>query len=188
MPNEYLNKLIEFYNSEKRMPSYSEMARLFGFKSKNAVARLMQKFLDAGYVMKDALGKLSPGALFTDMPLLGSIKAGFPAATEEMIGSTINLNDFLIKKRDMTYLVEVDGQSMIDAHIADGDIVIAERANSARDGQIVIACVDGEYTMKYYRQFGSKVWLEPANSEFKPIFPEYTLEVVAIIKGVVRKY
>lgn len=188
MLNEQLTKLIGFYTAHKRMPSYSEMAKLFGFKSKNAVARLIQKFLDAGQVTKDALGHLSPSAIFTETPLLGSVKAGLPSATEEMIGSTIDLNDFLIKKRESTYLIEVDGDSMIDAHIADGDMVIAERSLTARDGQIVIACVDGEYTMKYFRQFGSKVWLEPANSSFKPIFPEHDLQIVAIIKGVVRKY
>ena len=136
------------------------------------------------------MGHLIPNALFTEIPLLGSVKAGFPSMTEEISDSTLNLNDFLIQKKDKTYLVEVDGDSMIDAHIADGDMVIAERTNTARDGQIVIASVDGECTMKYFRQNPKtgKAWLEPANKQFHPIYPENSLEIIAVIKGVVRKY
>ena len=77
---------------------------------------------------------------------------------------------------------------MIDAHIAHGDLVIVERTNQAKDGQIVIAEVDGEWTMKYYKQKGGKVWLEPANKNFKAIYPTQELKVSAIVKGVVRKY
>jgi repressor LexA len=77
---------------------------------------------------------------------------------------------------------------MIDAHIEDGDMLNAERSISAKDGQIVIAQVDGECTMKYFRQTGNKVWLEPANKQFKPIFPENDLQIIAVIKGVIRKY
>jgi repressor LexA len=184
-------QLINFYSSKKRMPSYSEMMELFGFKSKNAVYRLVQKFLDAGIVAKDAMGHLIPTNIFTEIPMLGSVKAGFPSPTEELIEESINLNDFLIQKRDKTYMIEVDGNSMIDAHIADGDMVIAERATSARDGQIVIANVDGEFTMKYFRQDPKnpqKAWLEPANKDFENIYPENGMEIVAVIKGVVRKY
>lgn len=173
------------------MPSYSEMMELFGFKSKNAVYRLVQKFIDAGIVVKDKMGHLIPTNIFTEVPMLGSVKAGFPSATEELVEETINLNDFLIQKRDKTYMIEVDGDSMIDAHIADGDMVIAERATFAKDGQIVIANVDGEFTMKYFRQDNKnphKVWLEPANKNFENIYPENGMEIVAIIRGVVRKY
>ena len=190
MFNDYKNKLQSFYQAKKRMPSYSEMMALFGFKSKNAVYRLVQKLIDAGEVTKDAMGHLIPSVTFTEIPILGSVKAGFPSATEEMLENTINLNDFLIKRKEATYLVEVDGDSMIDAHIADGDMVIAERATSAKDGQIVIANVDGEFTMKYFKQNPKtgKVWLEPANKNFEPIYPENDLQVIAVIKGVVRKY
>jgi repressor LexA len=70
-------------------------------------------------------------------------------------------------------------------------MVIAERTNTARDGQIVIANVDGEFTMKYFRQDPKnqqKVWLEPANKKFSPIYPENGLEIVAIVKGVIRRF
>ncbi len=169
------------------MPTYSEMLTLFGFKSKNAVAKLVEKMIDAGIVVKDSLGKLLPTAQFDSMPLLGSVKAGFPSAVDEVL-ETLNLEDYLVRKKRETYMVEVDGDSMIDEHICDGDIVIAERTNVARNGDIVIANIDGEFTMKYLRTDGKKSWLEPANKKFKPMYPKHSLAVVAIIRGVIRKY
>ena len=184
---DYKAKLISFNQTHGRMPTYSEMATIFGFKSKNAVARVIDKMIEAGIVTKDKLGKLIPSASFNAMPLLGSVKAGFPSDVSEITDS-LNIEDYLVKKRDNTYLLEVDGNSMIDAHIADGDIVIAEKTNVAKVGDIVIAQVDGEFTMKYLRNTAGKNWLEPANSDFKPIHPKHELTIVAVVKGVMRKY
>jgi SOS regulatory protein LexA len=179
--------LRDFYDTNKRMPSYSEMMRLFGFKSKNAVFRLVTKLVAAGIVAQDKLGRLIPTNSFGEVPMAGLVKAGLPSAVDEQ-SDTLSLEDYLIEKKSLTYLLEVDGDSMIDAHIEPGDMVIAERANRAKDGQIVIAQVDGEHTMKYFRQKGDKVWLEAANKRYGPIFPESELIITAIVKGVVRKY
>ncbi len=186
--SEYKNKLANFHSSSNRMPTYTEMMKLFDFKSKNAVARLVEKLVDAGIVDKDPLGRLVPTDSFSDVPLLGLVKAGFPSPSEEVLETTINLNNFLIQKKEKTYILEVDGDSMIDAHIADGDMVVAERTENARDGQIVIAEVDGEYTMKYFRKLGARIWLEPANKDFSNIYPENDLKICAVVKGVIRKY
>lgn len=188
MENDYKGKIMKFYQSERRMPSYSEMMKLFGFKSKNAVYRLVDKLMDAGVVTKDRLGRLLPTTSLTEVPLLGLVKAGFPSPGEDVLESTMNIDSYLISKKESTYILEVDGDSMIDAHIADGDMVIAERTEFAKDGQIVIAEVDGEFTMKYFRKEGDKVWLEPANKNFSPIYPENDLKIRAIVRGVVRKY
>lgn len=187
MQNDYKKKIVQFYEEEKRMPSYSEMMRLFGFKSKNAVYRLVEKLMDAGYVAKDHLGRLVPTDMLTEIPLLGLVKAGFPAPGDTL-EDTIDLEHFLIPKKDKTFILKVDGDSMIDAHIAEGDLVIAEESNTAKNGDIVIAQVDGEFTMKYFKKEGSRVWLEPANERYAPINPEHSLEIKAIVKGVIRKY
>lgn len=188
MNNDYKDKLTSFYNREKRMPTYTEMMALFGFKSKNAVARLVEKFIDAGIATKDHLGRLIPdSSFFNDIPLLGSVKAGFPSDAEE-IKDKVNLDDYLITKKDNTYMLEVDGNSMIDAHIEDGDMVLVEKTDKAKDGDIVIADVDGEFTMKYFRKDGNKVWLEPANKDFKNIYPVQYLRINAVVKAVIRKY
>ncbi len=186
--NEYKNKLQSFYNREKRMPTYTEMMVLFHFKSKNAVARLVDKFIEAGLVAKDHLGRLIPEESFNAIPLLGLVKAGFPSDVAEESRDTVNLDEYLVAKKDNTYMLEVDGDSMIDAHITDGDMVLVEKTNKAKDGDIVIADIDGEFTMKYFRKSENKVWLEPANKDFKNIYPVTYLTITAIVKAVIRKY
>lgn len=185
---DYKSKLISFHERERRMPTYQEMLGLFGFKSKQAVARLVDKLIDAGFVAKDKLGRLIPSDSYGEVPRLGFVKAGIPALAEELVDDTMSIDSFLIRKKDKTYLLEVDGDSMIEAHIEPGDLIVAEETNTAKDGDIVIAEVDGESTMKFYRKEGSKVWLEPANKNYKPIYPEYDLQIRAVVKGVIRKY
>lgn len=192
MQNIYQDKIEAFYGDNKRMPTYQEMMKLFGFKSKNAVFKVVNKLVDAGLVMKDHLGRLTPTKIFTDsttsIPMLGFVTAGFPATVEEELTDTINLDDLLIKNKPLTYMLEVDGDSMIDAHIEKGDMVLVEKTDQAKDMDIVIAEIDGEFTMKYLRKSGSKIWLEPANKKYKPLYPTHSLNIVAKLKAVIRKY
>ena len=196
MNNPYQTKLESFYSQNKRMPTYSEMTKLFNFKSKNAVFRVVEKLMEAGLVAKDHLGRLMPSQVFGEIPKLGLVTAGFPATVEEELADTVNLDDLLVKNKALTYMLEVDGDSMIDAHIEKGDMVLVEKTNVAKDGEIVIAEVDGEFTMKYFRRSTvltagkktEKVWLEPANKNYQPIYPETSLNVIAKLKAVIRKY
>lgn len=188
MKNSYQTKLETFHSEHKRMPSYSEMLKLFGFKSKNAVFKVVEKMIEAGLVAKDHLGRLVPSEAFGEVPMLGLVTAGFPATVEEELADTVNLDDLLIKNKPLTYMLEVDGDSMIDAHIEKGDMVLVEKCEHARDGDIVIAEVDGEFTMKYLRKQNGKVWLEPANKNYQPIYPEHSLNINAVVKAVIRKY
>ncbi len=170
------------------MPVYREMMTILGLKSKNSIHKLVSRLIDEGALSKDSSGRLIPNKLMGEVPMLGLVKAGFPSPAEEQMLDSMNIDDFLIKRKESTYLLEVDGDSMIDAHIAPGDLVIAERAVTARDGDIVIAEVDGEWTMKYFRIKLGRAWLEPANKKYKPIYPENELKITAVVKGIVRKY
>lgn len=170
------------------MPSYTEIMSLVGFKSKNAVYKLVQKMVDQGLIEKDSQGRLIAKRLFGEVPMLGLVEAGFPTHAEEDVADRISLDEFLIENREASYILEVKGDSMIEAGIQEGDYVIAERKGNPRDGDIVIAEVDGGWTMKYFRTTGKKVWLEPANKNYKPIYPTYDLKIAAIVKGVIRKY
>ncbi len=170
------------------MPTYSEMMKLFGFKSKNAVARLVDKFIEEGIVSKDHMGRLIADTSWDSIPMLGSVKAGFPEDVSEELTDTINIDEYLVTKKDNSYMLTVDGDSMIDAHIKNGDMVLVEKTNIAKDGQIVIANIDGEFTMKYFKKDGDKVWLMPANKDFKPLYPKMYLNITAVVKAVIRKY
>jgi repressor LexA len=196
MLENYKNKILSFYKQNKRMPVYTEMMELLNFKSKNAVAKVINKLVDQGILDKDSSGHLIPNKLIGEIPLLGLVEAGFPTVAEEIDLDTINIDEYLIKDKNSSYLLEVKGESMIDAGIHEGDMVVVERVNKdgkvgkreVRDGDIVIAMVDGGWTMKYYRNRLGKVYLEPANKDFKNIYPENQLEIAAIVTGVIRKY
>lgn len=170
------------------MPGYKEIMFLLGFKSKNAVYKLLNKMVEAGVIEKDDQGRLLPKKLFGEIPLLGLVEAGLPSPAEEQLLDTVSLDELLVKDADKTFLLKVKGDSMIEAHIAEGDLVIAEQNEHPRVGEIVIAEVDGEWTMKYYRRKGDKPYLEPANKKYKPIYPERSLRIAAVVKGVIRKY
>jgi repressor LexA len=194
MYSDYKNKILSFYRDNKRMPAYQEIMKLVGFKSKNAVYKLINKMLDEGVVDKDSSGRLVPNKLMGEVPLLGLVEAGFPTLTEEHVLDTMNIDDYLIdtKSKDKTYMLEVKGDSMIEAGINEGDLVIAERiegsGRQAKEGDIVIAEVDGGWTMKYLRKKNGKAYLEPANQKYDPIYPEYSLNIAAVVRGVIRKY
>jgi repressor LexA len=184
----YKNKIISFYKRTKRMPRNTEIMSLLGFKSKNSVYKLINKLVDEGVLDKDSRGRLVPNRLIGEIPLLGLVEAGFPTTMDEQMTDTMNIEDYLIKDKSATYLLEVKGDSMIDAGIQEGDLVIAERKGEPKPGDIVIAEVDGGWTMKYFRKQGNVIYLEPANKKYRPIYPEQDLKVAAIVKGVVRKY
>lgn len=191
MEQNYKAKIFDFYSSQKRMPSYAEIMELVGFKSKNAVAKLIDRLVDEGVISKDAKGKLIPARAFGEVPLLGLVEAGIPSVAEEQALESISLENYLMPSKEKTFLLEVKGDSMIEAHIEEGDMVVAERSEAAREGDIVVAEVDGEWTLKYFHRTHPKTgkpWLEAANQNYKPIHPKQSLRIAAVIRGVIRKY
>ena len=188
MDAHHLHNIQTFYRDHKRMPSYSELMAVTGFRSKNAVYRLVERFMQRDWLEKDAKGKLLPGRRFHDLRLLGTVAAGFPSPAEEELLDTVTLDELLIRNKEATYLLKVNGESMIEAGILPGDLLIVERGAAPRDGDIVIAQVDREWTMKYFRRRGAAVVLEAANPDYQPIHPAEELHIAAVVRGVVRKY
>ena len=169
------------------MPSYAEMTALLGFRSKSGAYKAVQKLIGAGVLARDAQGKVIPKRLERTLRMLGVVEAGFPSPAEEELCDTLTLDDYLIGNREATYMLRVKGDSMIDAGILDGDLVIVERTNEAHVGDIVIAEVDGEWTMKYLRRRGDQYYLQPANKQYKPIVPNGDLKIAAVVTSVIRK-
>ena len=185
----YKKKIVNFYRSNKRMPGYQEIMSLVGFKSKNAVYKLLNKLVEEGVFDKDSRGKLIPNKLIGEIPLLGLVEAGMPTSAEEQMLDTISIDEFLVNTKTSTYMLEVKGESMIDAHITEGDLVLVERTQNPKIGDIVIADVDGGWTMKYYRRDkAGRAYLEPANKKFNNIYPEEYMNIAAVVKAVIRKY
>ncbi|MBU1683419.1 LexA family transcriptional regulator, partial [Patescibacteria group bacterium] len=161
---------------------------VFGFKSKNAAFKLVNKLVDDGFVEKMDKGRLKPGPNLLGLPLFNSVQAGLPTSEEETLIDHIDLNDYLIKKPEKTILINVRGDSMIDAGIHEGDQVIVEVGASVNVGNIVVAIVDDDYTVKYLdKTKDGKIVLQPGNPNYQPIIPQNELKIFGKVTGVVRK-
>ena len=186
---EKIRRLRHFWRQERRAPTYAEMLDLFGYKSKNAVFGLLAKLEEAGYIVKDANGRVALLPKLTGtVRILGSIAAGFPTQEEEQEAEAITLDEYLVKDPDHSYMLTVRGDSMLDAGIMPGDIVLVEKGPRPRQNDIVVACVDDEWTLKYYVRDAGGVRLEPANRKYKFIRPLRSLEIGGIVRAVIRKY
>ncbi|MBF0457205.1 MAG: repressor LexA [Nitrospirae bacterium] len=183
-----ISDMSAFFHKNGRMPSFSEVGEIFHLSSKSAAYKAVGKLEKMGVLSKDKRGKLIPGSIKSPVKILGTVEAGFPSPAEEELADTISLDDFLIKNREAAFLLKVSGDSMSGAGILPGDMVIVDKGQTPKSGDIVIAEVDGEWTMKYLRKRGESVTLIPANPNYKPIKPKNDLKIAGVVTAVVRKY
>jgi repressor LexA len=185
-----LEKIQAFFESRKRMPTVREVKNaILRSKSMKQTQKAIDFLIDRGFIERDKKGKLLPTNLFTSIKKLGVVEAGFPSPAEEELLDTMTLDEWLIQRREATYMLEVKGQSMINAGIRPGDTALVERGRQPKHGDIVIACVDGKWTMKFYHLLaGKKIALVPANPKFPTIYPKEELRVEAIVTAIIRKY
>lgn len=172
------------------MPSYSEIMKITGLKSKSPVFKLVEKLIEQGFVSKDRNGKLIPEKLFSGITRLAQpVSAGYGQAVVDELPETIDLDDWLVGDVSKTFILEVKGDSMHDAGIFDGDSVLVERTVSFKDGDVVVALLNDGYTVKYLRKTKEETFLEPANKDYKPIYPteDNQIELIAVVKTVIRQ-
>lgn len=184
--NDRLSRIKKFYKKQRRLPSYSEMLQLFNLSSKNAVFKIVQKLVESGFLKKEN-NKLAPASKFFALPLVGLVKAGFPILAEEN-RDYLTLDEYLIGDPQSSFLLKVSGDSLIGLGIFDGDIVIIERKRLATSGDIVLAQIDREWTLKILKKDGIKTHLESANPKYPPFFPKQELQIFGVVKAVVRKF
>ena len=121
--------------------------------------------------------------------IVGSVVAGFPSPAEQYIEPQLDINTYLIKRKEATFLMRVEGDSMREAAILDGDIIAVDRSLRPASGDIIVASIDGDFTVKYFRKDKLGVRLEPANPAF-PIFHlknGQQLQYFGKVIGVIRK-
>jgi repressor LexA len=184
---ERVYKLKFFYNQTGRMPSYSEIADLFGFRSKNAAFKFIEKLIKLNLIQKDSKGKLIPISLTNQIKVLGVVEAGFPSCAEEELLDTISLDKWLINNPTSTFMLKVKGDSMIEAGVMPKDYVLVDRSLTPKNKDIVIAEVDGQWTMKYLIKKGKDITLLPANPKYTPIRPKNELKIAGVVTAVLRK-
>ena len=180
--------IAAFFRDNRRMPSFAEMVDLLGVGSKSVVNFWINKLVEAGMLEKDDKGHLTFTKRSFAIPLVGSVQAGFPSPEEESLCDIISMDEYLVAKPEASFLLQVSGDSMIGEGIMAGDLVIVERGREPKSGDIVIAEVDGEWTMKYFKREGKQVVLEAANPKYPIIRPKTELRLGGVVTAVIRKY
>lgn len=183
----YKSKILKFYRESKRMPSISEIMKVCGFTSRSSAFYQINKLVKEGVIEKDSKGKIVPTGKIHELRVLGNIKAGFAAPAEEELADTITIGEYLVRHKESSYLLQVEGDSMIDAGIHDKDMVIFERGGDVKPGDIVVALTEEGYTLKYLRKKSGKVFLEAANSNYPNIHPKEG-QVIGVVTATFRTY
>lgn len=189
---EKIAALRKFWQEEHRAPTFEEMVKLFNYKSKNSVSQVMGKLEKLGYVKRSFQGRVALlPKMLAPARMLGSIVAGIPVDEEEIRNApAISLDEYILPttEPDKLYMLTVRGDSMKDAGILEGDIVVVERETEPKANDIVVACVDGEWTLKYFVPDQAGVRLEPANPKYKFIRAKQSLVIGGVVRSVLRKY
>jgi SOS regulatory protein LexA len=180
--------ITAFFRDHRRMPSFAEMVDLFGVRSKSVVNFWINKLIAAGSLEKDDKGHLTLTKRAFAVPLVGSVQAGFPSPEEEVLADKLSMDEYLITRPEASFLLQVSGDSMTGAGIMEGDLVIIEKGRHPRTGDIVIAEVDGDWTMKYFEKRDGQVVLVAANPKYPDIRPRTDLRLGGVVTAVIRKY
>jgi repressor LexA len=175
-------------------PTRAEIAEALGFRSVNAAEEHLRALERKGAL--ELLPGTSRGIRLKDaireqlgLPLVGRVAAGEPILAEEHIEARYQIDPGIFAA-EPHFLLRVQGMSMRDAGILDGDLVAVHRSTEIRNRQIIVARLEDEVTVKRYRQEGHQVWLMPENSDFEPIqidLREQPLTIEGVVVGVVRE-
>ena len=187
--NDYLPRLRDYYARWRGLPSYNRLTGVLGLASRSAVSKVLIRLRDAGYLERTPDEVWVPTRRFFERPLADvHVPAGIPATVSDAGSDTLIVDDYLIDKPSRTVLVPVKGESMLDAGIHPGDMVVVEKGSKAKPGDIVVAIVDNEFTIKTLALERGKPVLRPANRAYPVIRPSSSLEIFGVVVGLARKY
>lgn len=190
--------VLGFIQSEQRdkglTPSTREIQRHFGFASQTSVMQYLDALERKGFLdrhARKARALITPvqKVRITDIPIYGQIPAGMAVLTEQTIEGHVSLDAQTVNasKNGRTFALRVRGDSMIDAHILDGDIVILEDRKEVQSGDIVAALIDGETTLKRYVMDHGRPYLKAENPLFPNLIPARELRVQGVMISLLRK-
>jgi len=191
--SQILTFLQDFIEESGMPPTRAEIARELGFRSVNAAEEHLRALQRKGVI--ELIPGASRGIQLKDfireqlgLPLVGRVAAGNPILAEEHIEGHYRIDTSIFDPRPH-FLLRVEGMSMKDIGILDGDLVAVHRTPEVRSGQVIVARVEDEVTVKRYRQEGKTVWLLPENEEFSPIkvdLAEQNMVIEGVVVGLVR--
>ena len=191
-----LDFLVDYYNENNVYPTFDEMRDFLKIKSKSGIHKLLSSLEEKGYVnrLPHKARALSINSSVNEneknLPFLGRIAAGNPIEAITGGFEQISVPNYLINNKDEHFSLEVSGDSMVDAGIFDGDLVIIRKTEAANSGDIVVALIDqNEVTLKRFRSFKNSIALEPANKNYKiRLFGEDRVKIQGKLVGLIRKF
>jgi repressor LexA len=196
-----LEYLVQFQAKNGYAPTLREIANATGHKSVSTIYVLIRSLVDKGYVQKvdgnsrvlkvkdeNIVSKFMGTEPSIELPLMGYIAAGRPLEPHTDPNATFQVSASMLSGTKTSYALQVKGESMIEDGILDGDFVVIEKVDVAKNGEIVVALVDDNLaTLKRFFKEGDTVVLKPANSLMDPIYPK-TLKIQGRVVGLVRRY
>ena len=181
-----------YRRSHGSAPTIREIGREFEISSTNGVRYYLNLLEKAGYITRTGgisrgIGPSTDTATMSGIPLLGSVAAGQPITAEENWTGSLEIGDMFGQTENLFALL-VRGDSMIEAGILQGDYVIVQKQETARKGEIVVACIESEATVKYYEPHADRIELIAANEKYDPIVvtPDADFRILGTVRGVIR--
>ena len=192
--------LSDYISKNSISPSFEEMKVAMGLKSKSGIQRLIDGLIERGFIEKKDNKKRAINIVkgfiskknndLISLPLLGNVAAGNPIVAIENTDEKIQIPINLISVNKKNYVLKVDGDSMINKGIVDGDKAIIEYCDNAENGDIVVALInDNEVTLKKLKKDKDKIYLIPANDNYKiQSFNSNEIRIQGKLKGIIRSY
>ena len=195
--------ICERIKEDKIPPTVREIGLAFDISSTNGVRSILSALIKKGYIKRNP--KLSRGlevqaqdlqaepadtSRAIEIPIIGSVAAGTPIMAIQNLSGTVTVDRDFFSTRQDVFALRVQGDSMIEAGIFDGDLVFAKHQNTAERGEMVVAQVNDEATVKYYHPESKEIKLLPANEKYTPIsvLPEQSFSIAGKVIGVMRKF
>lgn len=182
----FFNTLIQTYGKNP-LPSFDRICKDLGYKSKNSIWQYFNKLIEDGFIKQNNNRFFISPEHFNISYYAQGVRAGFPSPAEDYPSERISFDNLLIKNPASTFCVRVIGDSMVEAGIQEGDIAVVEKCLIPKNGDIVVAVVDSEFTIKMYREIKGEIILEPANKAYPVIKARDELQIFGVVTGIVRK-
>ena len=189
--NKVYEFVVEFLNSNGFPPSVRDICASLSIKSTATAYSYLEKLKEKGLLQKTPMKKRSLSlshklSVAKNVPLLGTVRAGMPIFAYEDLEGYIPLPENFSSSNEQ-FALKINGNSMINAGIYENDIIIVEKQNSAKDGDIVVALIEDSATVKRFYKQKEKIILHPENDEMEDLVYD-NVEIIGIVKGLLRKF